>query len=101
MPPAVQKTGSLFILGVYVTSLALAATLFFGREMLSFHDSKTQVEHNVEDIMAMRVSIGVLQDVVSSQKSELTALNIQMKFNDKRMDNCEAQHRKYHHGMKD
>ena len=59
MPTVVRKGGSYFILGTYVTSLALGVTYFLGGELLASHDNRKEMIH-------MQKSVDLVNDTMSS-----------------------------------
>ncbi len=65
MPTVVRKTGSIFILGTYVTSLALAVTYFFGSEVMASRDDRIGTEYVKEQMHDLKEQSVNLNDQMS------------------------------------
>ena len=65
MPDKIKKGGSWFILGTYVTALALAVTYFLGGELLASHDNRIVNIH--------------MQETIDDNKAGIDSINNQMK----------------------
>ena len=94
MPAVVKKGGSFFILGTYVTMIALAVTYFLGGELLASHDNRQSMVH-------MQLSIdnvqGTMKEFIAfSNENRITltthATLLQRCIND--IEKCEARHEK-------
>lgn len=110
MPPEVRKAGSLVSLSVIatglVTSISLTMIYFFGDSVMQARETRIEVpyiiksiEHMSNEFASTNAKIDHLLNEAHSNRMELAKHQLRLEYCESRMDNCEKQHRKYHHEM--
>ena len=62
MSDKAKKTGSIFILSTYITSIALAITYFFGSEVLASRDDRIETKYVKEQMIDLKKQATNLND---------------------------------------
>ena len=100
MPDIIRRTGSMFLLGTYVTTIAIAATLFVGKEVLVIYSDRIEQREISETVKSLDNTLKAFSKEMHLITVDIHEHHLLLERCKERMDNCEQHLDKFHEGVK-